>query len=109
MTSDETHRQGLGSDPSSGPASDAGALRARVGQIEEASAFTDRSVEVLGDEISQLHAKLREAIRRISVLEDRLGRLTDRIDAGGLAQDDDAPDIEFPPHSAGPDVPRDYR
>ena len=79
-----------------------------MGQIEEASAFTDRSVEVLGDEVSQLHAKLREASKRISVLEDRLGRLTDRIDAG-LAQDDDAPDIEFPPHSAGPDVPRDYR
>lgn len=95
--------------PPEGPAPDhPDRNAARLTEVEAAAAFTDRTLEVMGEEVTRLHGAVRDLVKRLGRLEERLGELTARVERGG--DDPEAlPDIEVPPHSGGPDIPRDLR
>lgn len=70
----------------------------RVRRLEETAMFADQTSEALGDEIRSIVKSIEALARRLGALESRLTELAER------EQD---PGLEPPPHSAGPDIPRD--
>lgn len=71
----------------------------RIEQLEIALGYADRSIEVLSDEVAKLNKAMDLLIRRIERLESRLVEINDKVG--------ETPPVVPPPHSAGPDVPRD--
>lgn len=73
---------------------------ARLTRLEESVGFIDHHAGQLGEEVRSLSREIAALARRLSALERRLLDLTDSAtEAASL----NVP----PPHSAGPDVPRD--
>ncbi len=72
---------------------------ARIQKLEETIAFSDHTTSELNSEIHQLNKTVLDLVRRLSSIETRLIDLNNRLD-------DDPGDVP-PPHSAGPDIPRD--
>ncbi len=62
--------------------------------------FADQAVETLNEALGEMMASIERLSRRIEALETRLEDVVSN--AGG-----DDPGLEPPPHSAGPDIPRD--
>jgi uncharacterized coiled-coil protein SlyX len=71
----------------------------RIDRLEESGAYADRHIEILSTEIAQLNRSLLELSRRFTHIEARLSELNNRVgeDPGNVP----------PPHSAGPDIPKD--
>jgi uncharacterized coiled-coil protein SlyX len=71
----------------------------RIQRLEESIAFSDHTTTELNSEIQQLNKTVLDLLQRLNRLESRLVDLNSRIseDAGNVP----------PPHSAGPDIPRD--
>lgn len=70
----------------------------RIEKLELATGYADRSIEVLSDEVAQLNKAMAAMMRRIERLESRLIEINDKVG--------ETPPMVPPPHSAGPDVPR---
>ena len=71
----------------------------RLTRIEEMVGFVDHTAGQLSGEIANLNREVAALARRLGSLERRLGELHDAVT--------DAPPNVPPPHSAGPDIPRD--
>lgn len=68
-------------------------------RLEEAVGFVDHTAAQLGEQIVALNRELAAMSRRIAALERRLTDLQEgAVDAAPLVP---------PPHSAGPDIPKD--
>lgn len=76
-------------------------LTRRLERIEEAQAFDERRGEQLSGEIAELGKRVLELSHRLERLEGRLESVSERVGELGEAG------VVPPPHSAGPDVPRD--
>lgn len=72
---------------------------ARLTRLEEAVGFVDHTAQQLSTEIAAINREVAGLVRRLTSLERRLNELNDTIT--------DAAPLVPPPHSAGPDVPRD--
>lgn len=70
----------------------------RLEKLELSTGYTERHIEVLSAEIAQLNKTMTSMARRIEHLESRLMEINDKVG--------EAPPMVPPPHSAGPDVPR---
>ena len=70
----------------------------RIEKLELAAGYADRTIEVLSEEIAQLNKAMNTITRRLDRLESRLIEINDKVG--------EAPPMVPPPHSAGPDVPR---
>ena len=71
----------------------------RIEKLELAAGYAERHVEVLSDEIVKLNTTIATLKQRLDRLESRVVEINDKVG--------EAPPIVPPPHSAGPDVPRD--
>ncbi len=71
----------------------------RIERLEEAAGFSDRQIEILSGELAQINQMMLGLSRRFTQIETRLSELNDRV-----AED---PGNVPPPHSAGPDIPKD--
>lgn len=71
----------------------------RLTRLEEAVGFVDHTAQQLSTEIAALNREVSGLARRLASLERRLTELNDTIT--------EAAPVVPPPHSAGPDVPRD--
>lgn len=71
----------------------------RITRLEEAVGFIDHTSTQLSGEIAAINREVAGLARRLTALERRLTELNDSIT--------DAAPVVPPPHSAGPDVPRD--
>ena len=71
----------------------------RIERLEEAVQYSDRTVEVLSGEITQLNKSVLGLTRRFAQIEARLSEINNRVS-------EDVPNVP-PPHSAGPDIPKD--
>ncbi len=71
----------------------------RILKLEESSGYTDHHIEILSGEIAQINKAMLGLTRRFSQIEARLSEISDRVG-------EDAPNVP-PPHSAGPDIPKD--
>lgn len=70
----------------------------RLEKLELSAGYAERHIEVLSDEIAQINAALSGLVRRIDRIESRMIEINDKVG--------EAPPMVPPPHSAGPDVPR---
>lgn len=70
----------------------------RLLRLEEAVGFVDHTAAQLSAEIAAINREVAGLARRLGALEQRLTELRDSVT--------DAPPVVPPPHSAGPDVPR---
>ncbi|MEZ6244303.1 MAG: SlyX family protein [Phycisphaerales bacterium] len=73
---------------------------ARVTRLEESALFADRAVDALNEAIREVTGAIDRLSRRIEALESRLEEVAEESQRGD-------PGLEPPPHSAGPDIPRD--
>ena len=73
----------------------------RLDALEESLAYTERQNEQLNEVVTDLGRRLVDLSDRLQRAEAKLGTLTDRL---GEMEDRG---LEPPPHSAGPDIPRD--
>lgn len=71
----------------------------RIERLELSVGYSEHTVEVLSGEIAQLNKTVAAMASRIEHLESRLMEINDKVG--------EAPPMVPPPHSAGPDVPRD--
>lgn len=71
----------------------------RIDKLEESVGYTDRQIEILSGEVAQLNKSMLGLSRRFAHIEARLSELNDRVA--------DDPGNVPPPHSAGPDIPKD--
>jgi len=74
-------------------------LNERVERLEHASGYADRHIEILSGEVAQLNKALAMLTTRIQRLESRLIELNSKVE-------EEPPHVP-PPHSAGPDFPKD--
>lgn len=74
-------------------------LNERVERLEHASGYADRHIEILSGEVAQLNKALAMLTTRIQRLESRLIELNSKVG-------EEPPHVP-PPHSAGPDFPKD--
>jgi len=72
----------------------------RLDTLEESLAYTERQNEQLNEAVTDLGRRVVELTERMQRVEARLGTLTDRL---GEMEDRG---LEPPPHSAGPDMPK---
>jgi uncharacterized coiled-coil protein SlyX len=70
----------------------------RLNRLEEAVGFADRTGEQLSEQIVALNREMGSLSRRLANLERRLTDLHDSIT--------EAAPVVPPPHSAGPDLPK---
>ena len=70
----------------------------RIEKLELSAGYAERHIEVLSDEIAQLNKAMMTLAKRLGQLESRLIEINDKVG--------EAPPMVPPPHSAGPDVPR---
>ena len=73
-------------------------MNIRVQRLEETVTFSDQTSDALGEEIRTIARSVEFLVRRLDALEARLTQIADR---------DQDPGLEAPPHSAGPDISRD--
>jgi uncharacterized coiled-coil protein SlyX len=73
-------------------------IHVRVQRLEETVMFTDQTAEALGGEVRAISRSIEALARRLERLESRLTEIANR---------EADPGLEPPPHSAGPDIPRD--
>ncbi|MFK7883210.1 MAG: SlyX family protein [Phycisphaerales bacterium] len=71
----------------------------RIERLEETVGFIDHTSTQLSEQIASISKEVSVMARRLQSLERRLLDLTDAVT--------DAPPNVPPPHSAGPDIPRD--
>lgn len=71
----------------------------RLTRLEETVGFIDHTSNQLSSEIASVSREVAGLARRLAALEQRLLDLTDAIT--------ETPSVVPPPHSAGPDVPKD--
>lgn len=71
----------------------------RINRLEETVGFIDHTSGQLSEQIAAISQEVSSLARRLQSLERRLIDLTDAVT--------EAPPNVPPPHSAGPDVPRD--
>lgn len=71
----------------------------RIERLEESSGYADHNIEILSAEIAQINKAVLGLTRRFAQIEARLTEINDRVG-------EDVPNVP-PPHSAGPDIPRD--
>lgn len=71
----------------------------RIGKLEEAAGYSDHHIEILSGEIAELNKAMLKLSTRFAHLEARLTEINNRVG-------ETPPDVP-PPHSAGPDIPRD--
>ncbi|MBL4590353.1 MAG: SlyX family protein [Phycisphaerales bacterium] len=71
----------------------------RIQKLEETIAFSEHTTAELNGEIRLLNTTVLNLVRRLASIEGRLVDLNNRLQ-------DDPGDVP-PPHSAGPDIPRD--
>lgn len=83
------------------PASPEDKQNERLERLEEDRAFEERRSEQLSGEIAELGRRVLELAQRLERLEGRMESMNNRV--GELTDAGVVP----PPHSAGPDVPRD--
>lgn len=71
----------------------------RIQKLEEALGYADRHVEILSKEIADMNKTVLVLTQRFAQIEARLSEMNDRVseDPGNVP----------PPHSAGPDIPKD--
>ncbi|MDF1809941.1 MAG: SlyX family protein [Phycisphaerales bacterium] len=71
----------------------------RIRKLEESAGYQDHTIEILSKEVTEINKLMLGLSRRMAVLESRLSELDDRVgeDPGNVP----------PPHSAGPDIPKD--
>tara|TARA_R110000782_G_scaffold57258_16_gene119703 strand:- start:7071 stop:7343 length:273 start_codon:yes stop_codon:yes gene_type:complete len=81
------------------PADRPSSTDARLTRLEETVGFVDHVSGQLSGEIAAINREVAGLARRLAVLERRLTELNDSIT--------EAAPVVPPPHSAGPDVPRD--
>ncbi|MEM9372278.1 MAG: SlyX family protein [Planctomycetota bacterium] len=81
------------------PGEDSEANARRLDRLEETVGFMDHTSGQLSDQIAAVSKEISVLSRRLGALERRLLDLTDAVT--------EAPPVVPPPHSAGPDVPRD--
>lgn len=70
----------------------------RIERLEHAAGYADHHVEILSSEVTELNKAMMSMARRIERLESRLIELNAKVG-------DEPPHVP-PPHSAGPDIPR---
>ncbi len=70
----------------------------RVTRLEETAMFADQTSEALSGEIRNIAESIETLARRLVALETRLTEIADR---------EQEPGLQPPPHSAGPDISRD--
>lgn len=75
-------------------------LRRRLERLEEDRAFDERRGEQLSDEVAALGRRVLDLAGRLERLEGRLESVSSRVGELGDAG------VVPPPHSAGPDVPK---
>ncbi len=71
----------------------------RLTRLEESVGFIDHTSSQLSAEIAAISREIAGLSRRLAALEKRMLDLTDAVT--------EAPPVVPPPHSAGPDVPKD--
>ena len=71
---------------------------ARITKLEESVGYSDHTIDQLSSEIARVNQAVLSLSRRLIHLESRLSELNDRVG-------EDIPNLP-PPHSAGPDIPR---
>ncbi len=71
----------------------------RLGKLEESAGYSDHHIEILSGEIAELNKAMLGLTRRFAHIEARLSELNNRVG-------EEMPNVP-PPHSAGPDIPRD--
>jgi len=71
----------------------------RLGKLEESAGYSDHHIEILSGEIAELNKAMLGLTRRFAHIEARLSELNNRVG-------EEVPNVP-PPHSAGPDIPRD--
>ena len=71
----------------------------RLTKLEEAVGFIDHTSGKLSEEIAAISREVAVLTKRLGSLERRLVDLTDTVT--------ETPPVVPPPHSAGPDVPKD--
>jgi uncharacterized coiled-coil protein SlyX len=71
----------------------------RIERLEHSAGFADHHIEILSGEVAELNKAMIAMVRRIERLESRLIELNAKVG-------EEPPHVP-PPHSAGPDVPRD--
>jgi uncharacterized coiled-coil protein SlyX len=71
----------------------------RVERLEHAAGYADRHIEILSGEVAQLNRALSSVVLRLERLESRLIELNSKVG-------EEPPHVP-PPHSAGPDFPKD--
>lgn len=81
------------------PAPESRSHAERFDKLEESVGFIDHTSEQLSGQIAAVSKEVNALSRRLMTLERRLLDLTDAVT--------EAPPAVPPPHSAGPDVPRD--
>jgi uncharacterized coiled-coil protein SlyX len=71
----------------------------RIQNLEESTGYMDRHIEILSGEIADMNKAVLGLTRRFAQIEARLSEINDRVseDPGNVP----------PPHSAGPDIPKD--
>jgi len=71
----------------------------RIAKLEESVGYADRHVEILSSELVEINRAMAGLTRRFVQIEARLNEIHDRVgeDPGNVP----------PPHSAGPDIPKD--
>ncbi|PCI07426.1 hypothetical protein COB72_10200 [bacterium] len=71
----------------------------RLGKLEESAGYSDHHIEILSGEIAEINKAMLGLTRRFAHIEARLSELNNRVG-------EEMPNVP-PPHSAGPDIPRD--
>ena len=71
----------------------------RIHKLEESVGFQDHTLGILSNEVTEINKLMIALSRRLAVLESRLSEIDDRVG--------DDPGNVPPPHSAGPDIPKD--
>jgi len=70
----------------------------RITKLEESAGFTDHTIDQLSSEIAKVNQLVLSLSNRLIALESRLSDLHNRVG-------EDVPNVP-PPHSAGPDIPK---
>jgi len=71
----------------------------RIHKLEESVGFQDHTLGILSNEVTEINKLMIALSRRLAALESRLSEIDDRVG--------DDPGNVPPPHSAGPDIPKD--
>ncbi len=74
------------------------ASQSRMTKLEESVGFTDHTIDQLSSEIAKVNQLVLSLSNRLIALESRLSEIHNRVG-------EEVPNVP-PPHSAGPDIPK---